>query len=444
MDRASRLYFFLCGALSVTTSINCLSVECAPGDTRCGAALAGFLNVAGANAAASFDSGLTSGGSHTCVIVGDGAVRCWGAAFNGNLGYGNTTSIGDDETPSSAGDVDVGGRVTQLSAGSAHVCALLDTGAVRCWGFASGGRLGYANGNDIGDNETPASAGDVNVGGTVRQIAAGFNHTCALLTTGSVRCWGSALNGTLGYGNANDIGDNETPATAGDVILGGAATQIAAGTAFNCALLDTGAVRCWGEANGGKLGYANLNNIGDDETPASAGDVNVGGTVQQLAAGGGIVCALLTTGTVRCWGGGALFGIGYGNFDWIGDDESPAVAGDITLGGAAARIAAGGAYACAALSDGALRCWGNGADGRLGYGNTNVIGDDETPASAGNVNVGGIVEQIAPGENHTCAMLSGGAVRCWGSGAAGRLGYGNTMNIGDDEAPAAAGDVPYR
>ena len=76
---------------------------------------------------------------------------------------------------------------TEIAAGVNHTCALLSGGAVRCWGDGASGRLGYGNTNNIGDNETPASAGDVDVGGTVTEIAAG-RHTCALLSTGAVRC----------------------------------------------------------------------------------------------------------------------------------------------------------------------------------------------------------------------------------------------------------------
>ncbi len=164
---------------------------------------------------------LATGNAHTCALLDRGAVRCWGAGSFGRLGYGNTDDIGDDEIPASAGDVDVGGTVTQIAAGSAHTCALLDRGAVRCWGAGSFGRLGYGNTDDIGDDETPASAGDVDVGGTVTQIAAGGAHTCALLDTGAVRCWGLGGLGKLGYGNTDDIGDDETLASAGDVDVGG-------------------------------------------------------------------------------------------------------------------------------------------------------------------------------------------------------------------------------
>lgn len=112
---------------------------------------------------------------------------------------------------------DVAEAVVQVVAGYRHTCALSETGRVRCWGESGSGRLGYGNLNDIGDNEEPAVAGDVDVGGTVIQITAGGEHTCALLDTGKVRCWGEGTFGALGYGNMNDIGDDEKPSQAGDV-----------------------------------------------------------------------------------------------------------------------------------------------------------------------------------------------------------------------------------
>ena len=143
-------------------------------------------------------------------------MRCWGSGSDG-LGYGNQETIGDDETPSAAKDIDVGAPVVQLAAGDFGACALLDTGNVRCWGSGEQGQLGYGNVETIGDDETPASAGDVNVGALVTSIDRGFGHVCATLVTGKVRCWGRGGPAALGYGNTEDIGDDETPADAGDV-----------------------------------------------------------------------------------------------------------------------------------------------------------------------------------------------------------------------------------
>jgi alpha-tubulin suppressor-like RCC1 family protein len=376
---------------------------------------------------------IAAGGLQTCVLLETGAVRCWGASPS--IGHGTGDSIGDDEPASTAGDVVVGGRVTQLATGNSHTCAVLETSAVRCWGNPAQGRLGYANSETIGDNETPASAGDVDIGATVSQVTAGVAHNCAVLSSASVKCWGLGVSGQLGYGNTETIGDDEAPATVGEINFAGIAVQIAAGGDHTCALSSTGGVRCWGAGNLGQLGYGNT------DTRLTPGlDVEVGGTVVQIAAGGQHTCARLETGAVRCWGiGGAL---GYGNNISIGDDETPATAGDVPLGGLATKIAAGGNHTCALLESGAVRCWGYGGNGQLGYGDTASIGDDETPASVGDVPIGGAATDISAGGAHTCAILDMRRVRCWGWGAYGALGYGNTDNIGDDETPASVGDVP--
>ena len=163
---------------------------------------------------------LSAAGLRTCALTMAGGVRCWGYGSMGQLGYGNTLNVGDDEAPATAGDVNVGTPVVQLAAGEYHTCALLQNGNVRCWGNGNFGALGYGNTLDIGDDEVPATAGDVNLGAPVVQLAAGEYHTCALLQNGNVRCWGSGLYGALGYGNFDNIGDDEAPAIAGDVNIG--------------------------------------------------------------------------------------------------------------------------------------------------------------------------------------------------------------------------------
>ncbi len=198
---------------------------------------------------------------------------------------------------------------------------------MRCWG--GGGRLGYAHDQTLGDDETPASAGDVDVGGKVVDLVAGIFQTCALLETGNVRCWGSGHSGGLGYGNTDTIGDDETPASAGDVDVGGTVTQITAGDWGTCALLTTGGVRCWGSGDNDQLGYESLDVIGDDETPASMGAVNVGGLISKIDMGFAHTCAILETFKIRCWGRGSTAALGYGNLEDIGDDEPPMSAGDV-------------------------------------------------------------------------------------------------------------------
>jgi alpha-tubulin suppressor-like RCC1 family protein len=284
---------------------------------------------------------ITAGDGQTCAILDTGQVRCWGYGIDGQLGYGNTDNVGDNETPGSVGPVNLGADRTAvaISAGDFHTCAILDTHQVRCWGDGADGRLGYGNTNNVGDNETPDSVGPVDLGPgrTAIAISAGGAHTCVILDTGQVRCWGSGSDGQLGYGNANSIGDDETPGSVGPVDLGPGRTAVAisAGRLHTCVILDTGAVRCWGSSASGQLGYGNTNSVGDNETPGSVGPVNLGAgrTAVAIAAGGAHTCAGLDTGDVRCWGDASDGQLGYANTNDIGDNETPDSAGPVRLGG---------------------------------------------------------------------------------------------------------------
>ncbi|MEM9488883.1 MAG: hypothetical protein AAGC55_07045, partial [Myxococcota bacterium] len=215
------------------------------------------------------DFPMATGFRRTCARVSPTSIRCWGENDYGQLGYGHTDWIGNNELPSSEPPVDFGAEVLQLSAGGYHTCALLAGGLVYCWGRNDVGQLGYGNNITIGDDESPLSAGPVDVGGMAIQISAGQFSTCALLDGGGVTCWGNNNSGEMGYGHTDVIGDDELPASAGLVDLGGPAVQIAAGSLWACALMATGDVRCWGNNFYGNLGYGHNDNVGNDELPSS-------------------------------------------------------------------------------------------------------------------------------------------------------------------------------
>lgn len=386
---------------------------------------------------------VSAGGYHTCALLVNGKVRCWGNNGNGQLGYGNFDDV-SQAVPASLGDVNVGGEVIQIATGAFHTCALLRGGSVRCWGDDSAGQLGYNRPDAyVGGREIPANAGDVNVGASVAQVTAGDRHTCALLQDGNVRCWGDNTFGTLGYGNTQDL-RSKPPADAGNVNVGGRVVQIEAGQAHTCALLSGGNVRCWGYGNLGELGYPNIDKVGDDETPAQAGDVSVGGPVTQIAAGGHNTCALLSSGQVRCWGWAPAAGDVFPSR--VGDDELPSSVPAVNVGGSVLAIDAGGtntnALMCALLTTGAVRCWGIGGAGTLGYERpgTDLVRFEDV-AGRGDIRVGRPVRGITTGGQHTCALVDGGVLRCWGRNSYGQLGYGNQLDIGDDEPPSSAGDV---
>jgi serine/threonine protein kinase/alpha-tubulin suppressor-like RCC1 family protein len=409
--------------------------------------------------------GLSAGKYHTCALRADGKFRCWGANFEGELGLGHTRKLGDEGPVTSAAPVDLGRPVRQLIAvgdrKASSTCALLEgepdeENGVRCWGANEHGQLGYGHTRRLGDDESLAVLQDVALGGSATQIAAGASqfgsHVCALLDDKTMRCWGSAKFGKLGYAHTNVIGDDELPNSVGTVAVGAKIESIAAGKYNTCAILEDRSLRCWGWNSAGQLGLGHTRDVGDDEIPASVDPIDVGGPVAQVSVGRRHTCAVLggsaeTSGQVRCWGWNNRGQLGLGHTDNIGDDESPGSVAPVELAGPAEMVVAGSLHSCALLEDGLVQCWGDNKFGQLGYGHTNAVGDKATPKTVGTVYLGSPATALAVGAYHTCALLEGepgegGQVRCWGYNDHGQLGYGHTNLIGDNESPGSVSNVP--
>ena len=176
----------------------------------------------------------------------------------------------DDELPA----IDLGSErtATMIAVGSNHSCALLDNATVKCWGRSNSGQLGYndtaTRGDGAGEMGNALPAISFAAGRTATAIAAGASHTCALLDNAQVVCWGDNAYGQLGQGNMDNIGDGIGPtvATTATIDLGTGRTAIAisAGDLHTCALLDNATVKCWGSAGNGRLGTGATNDRGDD------------------------------------------------------------------------------------------------------------------------------------------------------------------------------------
>ena len=333
---------------------------------------------------------------HSCTIDDQAQLRCWGSGSEWELGQpsnnnigGAANNMGDNLHPV---DLGTGRTATAVSAGWLHTCALLDNGTVKCWGNGGSGRLGQGSTDTIGDSTAERGDGlptvDLGTGRTATAIAAGQQYTCALLDDGTVKCWGNNSSGQLGQGNTDDIGDN--PGEMGDNLpavdlgTGRTATAISAGSSHTCALLDDGTVKCWGSGSFGRLGYGDLTKRGDgagemgDNLPPL--ELGTGRTATAVSAGNTHTCALLDDGTVKCWGGGFNGQLGTGDVTGLGDnpgemgDNLPPV--DLGSGRTAIAIAAGSRASCAVLDDGGVKCWGYGFSGRLGQGDTTDRGDE--------------------------------------------------------------------
>jgi alpha-tubulin suppressor-like RCC1 family protein len=357
------------------------------------ASLAG--NVVAANPQTSPHHVVAVGGSHACVIYGTtSALRCWGDNTFGQLGVANVSTF----TPNPKVPTGVSG-VVDVATGTSHTCAALSTGAVKCWGTNSQGQLGRGNTFSDSSHPTPTAVQGL-TGVKAVQVAAGSEHSCALLSNGTVRCWGAD--------NAGQLGNNSLVAVGHAVAVAGitGAVAITVGTAHSCALLGDRTVTCWGRGIEGQLGR---NAFTSSKVPVAV--VGLSGVIA-IAAGRNHTCAVLLTGAARCWG--------ENKFGELGNNSKvnaklPVVVAGIT---AATSLGAGFDHTCARLANGTARCWGDNADGEMGD-NTHTV--RATPAVVAGLSG---VTAIAGGDGVTCAVLANGTARCWGYNAVGALGNG--------------------
>jgi alpha-tubulin suppressor-like RCC1 family protein len=214
-------------------------------------------------------------------------------------------------------------------------------------------------------------------------VVAGGEHTCAILVGGVVSCWGSNDAGQLGAGVASTFEPNSHGEGLLTVSLGTnkRAVALAAGAEHTCALLDDGGVKCWGRNDVGQLGLGDFANRGQtaggmgDALPAL--DFGVPDRVTHLAAGGASTCALFDNGRVKCWGGNATAVLGQED---VVNRASPAQVGFIDLGtGFSAAAIAISFHACAVSAEGRVKCWGANGDGKIGL---------ELPAAGDSLKIG--------------------------------------------------------
>ena len=267
--------------------------------------------------------------------------------------------------------------VLDVQLGQLHTCALLNDGNVRCWGSGQFGVLGTGNTIDVGKQPGQMEAlQNLPLGSRCIHLSAGLRHTCALLESGNVKCWGRANLGPLGNGITDHVGDSPGEVASASNLLdfGAPAVAVTTGEYHSCVLLDTSDVKCWGRNNVGQLGRGStttLNPVPAEMAAIANVHLGAGRTAVAVSAKGSHTCALLDTGGVKCWGGNTYGQLGYDSTDNKGDaigemEALPTV--DLGSGNTAVALSAGGWHTCAVLNDGSLKCWGRNNYGQLGLG----------------------------------------------------------------------------
>jgi len=366
----------------------------------------------------------SAGGSHTCAVTAAGTARCWGSNVFGQIGDGTSGQGNIRTNPTRVLGLAEG--ASAVLPGGVHSCARSPSGGVLCWGRNAFGQ--------VGDGTTTDRPLPVVVTGlaAVAGAASGGYHACALSDAGGVLCWGLNDFGQLGSATLETCGVSLTPCSTTPAAVTGLTSGVAAvvpGGFHTCALMASGGVKCWGENAFGQLGDGST---GDSAAPVdvcaagatppcSAGDGDLLTGVVALAAGEEHTCALTSSARVLCWGDNVTGQLGDGTSGAGNQRSLPAAVTGLDVDVDA--IATGSLHTCALTAVGGVACWGSNFFGQLGNGTTQ---NSAKPVAALGLSSGGVA--LATGGHHTCALTASGDVKCWGENASGQLGDGTTTH----------------
>ncbi len=378
---------------------------------------------------------------HTCALFESHRLKCWGGNDSGQLGLGDLENRGDDETLVNLPFVELDGAVVDFSVGLHHTCALLDGNNVRCWGSNESGELGLETNENV---MLPLSVEPLYFDTPIISITSGVSHNCLLFADGGMKCWGNNEAGQLGLGHTNNYGDDdgESISDLDYLPIGENVIEVTAHDYMTCALTETGNMKCWGYNYFGQLGLGHTEHIGDSEPIDDLDFVNFGDgiLVKKVIAGLYHTCAILENDDLKCWGLNKDGQLGLGHAQDMGGNEQPFEIDAVSVGSMITEIDLGSRITCITNEIGQLKCWGAGAFGRLGTGDTDNIGDDRLPSDVGFIDLEEPVVTFVSGGSHVCALLESGKVKCFGSNNIGQLGLGHTDNMGDDEPVS---EIPF-
>jgi alpha-tubulin suppressor-like RCC1 family protein len=325
--------------------------------------------------------GISLGWKHSCALTTEGRMLCWGGNDLGEVGHGGLEAMVTIPTEVSGLQTGVAGIAPGANQ---HQCVVLDTGMVRCWGFNPVGEIG----NGLGAGNILLTPRRVTLlEDSVSQIGVGENHTCALTGSGGVKCWGSTYHGQLGNGVSAVWYDR--PVVHDVIGLGTGVVHLSSGENHNCALTDQAVVNCWGKGYGA--------------TPVNVpfpNDV----TAETMTLGAGHGCALSDEGDVLCWGDNTRGQLGIGTQG--GFSSNPAVTTGLPSGIAA--VTSGRDHTCALSPVGLVYCWGNNYLNQAAPNLENAVTVPTQVAGLENVIA------ISTARESSCALTDTGAVLCWG------------------------------
>jgi alpha-tubulin suppressor-like RCC1 family protein len=359
---------------------------------------------------------LTAGIGHTCATLSDQTMWCWGSNDYGQLGVGSDTTVPTIDGNFLPIQTILEPPATKIAAGRYHTCAILSDSTLNCWGDNRRGQVGY--GATLPKQMTPIRVPDL----IVTDIATGGDHACAILSDKTVRCWGDNTYGQIGDGSLVSMQSYPTPVTSLSTIEASTyAMQIAAGGTHTCALTTGGVVQCWGDNRLGQIGDGTIETASTPKTVVGLSIPHQWPYAVKIAAGAYHTCAILSDNTLKCWGDNSMGQLGGGSLASSLIPVGVSQLSDLYSSLYAVQIAAGALHTCAILNDYTVRCWGYNANGQIGDQSTSAYNTYYNVQPTPKEVFGWSIPQQEPypfhitaGTQHTCIMLSNHAVQCWG------------------------------
>ena len=345
---------------------------------------------------------------NTCIINSTKSLLCWGYNANGRLGLGNTTDQYSPVAVTFPNDGTVE-KVAESGGFVSHNCAIMTNGSLYCWGKNLDGELG------IGSTTQQTTPQLVNLGSGVKavDVSVGAAFTCAVTDAGAVMCWGSNYAGKLGIGSA---GSNYSTPQNASLPTNRKAVDVQLGRHHAYALLDNGDVVAWGRNHVGYLGTGNTTAM---HSPTV---ISLDSQRQVVSISGGKQhgCIGYDNGSVVCAGRDIY---GQQGRNSAGEPNDLTFSYTNALANLSIFALAGQYTSCALLANGTAQCWGNGGNGQMGDGTT---GNNHYPDDLVNTPSGRFIVDMSMSGSHACIVLDDGSVACWGLNNKGQLGLGNT------------------
>ena len=387
--------------------------------------------------------------THTCAILANGKIKCWGFNYNGELGNGTTE---DSNLPVEVTGID---NAEKLYLGGYYTsCALLEDKTIKCWGMNNDGELG--DGSDIFTQSEDCEQFDewtyrcstpkVVVGiDNATDIVYNSNFGCALLEDKTIKCWGSNWSGQLGNGTTDN---SNVPVT---VLITGNTTKIAIGASHSCALLEDKTIKCWGSNWSGQLG----NEKNDDEyIPDNVIGIN---NAIDISISSAYTCALLEDKTIKCWGQNNFGQLGNGTtsnsnvpVQVLGIDNAASFSEKQNNATTEFKD-----YECALLEDETVKCWGQNFAGELGNGEFESYSTTPTyfcesgtgETCVPQTKISKLYVNAGEEGSNTCVLLNDNTMKCSGNNGYNQLGNNDSCVEGwfcENPTPVAELSNIYR